>query len=242
MKHKIINRMVSYLYFCLLLSVIQINGFSVDEYLKFKENNKNLSASSLIKSGSPDHKYLLDIDPVGLDNFEYFDSVKIKYELTSDEIDLLKKHHFVVSERLSFDCFGRAIHDIYAKDLPVMVTTDAILHALHMSYDRILLETEIEILVPKLRALLNKCNSLLPTYIEKYKGNSQLLDPLKDVDLYITVARSILDSTVYQPQIVDNAVLDRVMDMIKTEKLQNYPLFCEKTLRRLDFSQFTVRG
>ncbi|MGD9201282.1 MAG: hypothetical protein PVI26_06950 [Chitinispirillia bacterium] len=43
MNRRSIYRMVSYIYFCLLFSVLQTDSFSVDEYLKFKDKNKNLT-------------------------------------------------------------------------------------------------------------------------------------------------------------------------------------------------------
>ncbi len=50
---------------------------------------------------------------------------------------LIKKNGFMVSERLfKYSSFGDAFLDIYHKDLPVFVSTDAILHAFHISYDR----------------------------------------------------------------------------------------------------------
>ena len=85
---------------------------------------------------------LLSMHPAGnfLDNistnFEdalYFDSIDIKYNLTEFEKSLISQHGFVVSERLNKISFGQAILEIFHSDLPVFVSTDAILHAFHVS-------------------------------------------------------------------------------------------------------------
>ena len=78
--------------------IAQSNNFDISEYHQFLETHQNLSS-----------KQLLEMHPAGL--FEkkplttwqsalYHDSVEIKFELTDDEISLLKKNGFLVTQRL----------------------------------------------------------------------------------------------------------------------------------------------
>ena len=57
--------------------------------------------------------------------------------------------------------FGTAYHQLYVRDLPVLVTTDSILHAVHRSYDRILMEVEATWFAPMIDELLAACHAAL---------------------------------------------------------------------------------
>ena len=69
-----------------------------------------------------------------------FDTLNQHYALTPYETSLLDNNGFVVSSRLSRQTFLDAFTDIYNHDLPVYVSSDAILHAIHMSYDAMSME------------------------------------------------------------------------------------------------------
>ncbi|RPH89218.1 MAG: DUF3160 domain-containing protein, partial [Calditrichaeota bacterium] len=64
---------------------------------------------------------------------------------------------------------------------------------------------------------------------------------LEDVDLYVTIAKSLLAGVQLPPQLTSTDKLDAVWNAVLSEKLVNLPLFM-KTARPIDFSQFTVRG
>ncbi len=106
--------------------------FSFQEYSSFLESNRNLTREDLLPRHAPKTTYYSGRQESTIpERFSYLDSVAMKYNLTGPELDLLENNQFVVTERLSFGCFGRALHDVYDKDLPVFVTTDAVLHALY---------------------------------------------------------------------------------------------------------------
>jgi len=235
--------------FCFLLilsffssTLYSQSNFSVDAYQQFLQSNQDLSYQEVQDQFKSANTYYKGLEH-GTDLFEYlyYDSVIIKYHLTSQELDLLKQNQFVVSERLNFNCFGHAFHDIYIKDLPVFITTDAILHALHASYDQILIDIELSILKSNLATLLNELYHSYPQLVNKYGKNQALLEVLKDVDLYITMAKSLLDGIKGSPQYTGQEQIDEMWDAIQQEQLVSKPLFSERP-RKLDFSQFTVRG
>lgn len=235
--------------FCFLLilsffssTLYSQSNFSVDAYQQYLQSNQNLTYQEVQDQFKSANTYYKGLEH-GTDLFEYlyYDSVIIKYHLTNQEMDLLKQNQFVVSERLNFNCFGHAFHDIYIKDLPVFITTDAILHALHASYDQILIDIELSILKSNLATLLNELYHSYPQLVNKYGKDQALLEALKDVDLYITMAKSLLDGIKGSPQYTGQEQIDEMWDAIQQEQLVSKPLFSERP-RKLDFSQFTVRG
>src|SRR5262245_45934992 len=62
---------------------------------------------------------------------EFFDLINQAIPLHDEELDLLTHNGFVVSERNQWQRFSHAYAWIYWKDLPVLVTTDSILQAVH---------------------------------------------------------------------------------------------------------------
>jgi len=68
--------------------------------------------------------------------------MKQDYRLNASELAVIKKYGFVVSERLGTYSFADMFYRIYSADLPVFVSTDAILQAWHFSFQALLTEFE----------------------------------------------------------------------------------------------------
>ncbi len=173
---------------------------------------------------------------------DYFDSIDAKYNLTNYEKSLLNKNGFMVSERLSKGSFGDAFLDIYHKDLPVFISTDAILHAFHVSYDRILKDMELAVLIDKLSTLLEQLHSQMPQLENKYSSHPDIKLMLHDVDVYLTVARKLLDKNI-TPYYTDNAnkVNHLYNRAIEADGFNTDTLFANACVR-VDWSQFKPRG
>jgi len=218
------------------------SSFSAEAYADYLNNNQNLTYEDLQSRFVPEQTYYKGFSsPTLFDDFCYYDSLNGEYKLTNNEKELLQQNRFVVTERLNYDCFGKAYHDIYVKDLPVFVSTDAILHALHASYDQILIDLELSILKPNLVAILDTLYISYPELLDKYVHSEKLQDALKDVDLYITIAKSLLTGELISSQYADQQSIDDMWNAIQNEQLVSLPLFSTRP-RKLDFSQFTVRG
>jgi hypothetical protein len=217
------------------------SNFNVEAYQQFLQSNQNLEAGELLVRHAPTNTYYADLKLAASPNaYAYFDSIQIKYKLTDAEMALLERNQFVVSERLSFGQLGNAFHDIYIKDLPVMVTTDAILFALHASYDKILIALEADILESNLKKFLNGLSESFPELV-RLNATPGLETALADVDVYVTIANSLLLERQQKPQLANPAQIDALWQAIQAEKLMAIPLFSERD-RKIDFSQFTVRG
>ncbi len=228
---------------CLIpLFVFAQSDFYVEDYIQFLQNNTDLDSYTLMSSYAPEAPYYNEINSSLLnDRYLYFNAIQDEYQLTESENELLERNDFVVSERLSFCNFGQAFFDIYAKDLPVFISTDAILHALHSSYDYILIDIEYETLLPKLTLFVDALYNSFPLLLNRYQSHEALHDALGDVDLYVTIAKSLLAGSAISPQYTSSTQVHSVYEAIQEEQLVFMPLFTENT-RKLDFSQFTVRG
>ena len=216
--------------------------FSVDAYQTFLQQNQNLTYEQLQNYFPLNYPYYKGTEPqTDLRRFLYLDSIQSRFNLTNDELGLLRQNHFVVSERLQTDCFGKAYHIIYGYDLPVFVSTDAILHALHVSYDQILSAVERSILKPNLIDFLGALYDEFPKLKAKYDTCSALLNSLKDVDLYVTVAYSLINAQELKAHFAAQDSVDLLWNAIQNQKPVELSLFA-KHQRQIDFSQFKVRG
>ncbi len=159
--------------------------FNIDDYQDFLSQHQNMSTEELMTM-HPAGNFLDNIST----NYEdalYFDSIDIKYNLTEFEKSLISKHGFLVSERLNKISFGQTILEIFNNDLPVFVSPDAILHAFHVSFDRILQHIEIGLLELKLIDLLNGLRGSLPQLHNKYSSIPGMMTMLRDLNVYLTV-------------------------------------------------------
>jgi len=236
------KRITLFFTFLLPFSIFAQSNFNIQQYHQFLLSNHNLESQELLDRFSPKNPYYSGNSGVlNFNQFTFIDSIQIKYKLTKAEIEKLKKYQFMVTERLSFNGFGEALHDIYKNDLPLFLSTDAVLHALHMSYDAILMDLEVAVLRPKLLKVLDVFYRNFGTLVAKYQQNPALQQALTDVDLYVTIAKSLLDEQKLNSQFTNQKEVDAIWDAIQQEKYKEMPLFSERN-RRLDFSQFTVRG
>ncbi len=118
----------------------------------------------------------------------HFDQVNKKFSLTADELAVFKKNGFVSVDMDKRFSFASAYFAIYSADVPVFISTDSIMHALHKSYDEILMDMEVRVLSPAISQILKKTHEEVGA---KYKDGS-VPNNILDVDLYLTVARNLL--------------------------------------------------
>jgi hypothetical protein len=217
------------------------SNFSSEKYAEILRLNLNLQSSALIDLHTPPSPYIKSQAPVLTGNYAYLDSIRIKYDLTSQENEILFRNGFMVTERTKAIGFGQAFQLIYNRDLPVFITTDAILQALHNSYDKILRDMEMYLLRRNLIEFLDSLSGAFPRLMNRYSSDSRMKEELEDIDLYVTVARSLMTGAKITPQFVSTLTFDAVWNAVQSEAMVSIPLFSE-SLRNLDFSQFKVRG
>ena len=150
----------------------QTTSFNLDTYKEFLKDYKDMTPTELLEmypSG-----YFLDEVDIPYESASFFESIDFEYNLTSDEKNLLGKNGFVVTERLRQPSFNDHFKVIYKKDLPVFISTDAILHAYHCSYDAILKVIEQDVLADQLKSLLTKMHSSLSELSQSYEDQQQI--------------------------------------------------------------------
>jgi hypothetical protein len=190
----------------------------------------------------------------------YFDRVAQGLQLTKDECDLFAKNGFVSIDQKRRHSFASAYYQIYAQDLPVLVTSDSVLHALHRSYDDILLELELTLFAGTIGQVLEDCHQALAEKAPR-DTDAAATASYRDVDLYLTVARNLLagagsadndpkdgwsgELLVMSRLGNDEEALARLRD-VRSLKIQ-VPFQTEPTKiyggeRFIDYSQFKPRG
>lgn len=158
---------------------------------------------------------------------------KSSLALDGAEQKVLEKRGFVITEKHRFPSFVYGYQTLYLDDLPLYVSADSILYAVHESYDAMLKQMEYGALVPALERLLGYMKSELG----KLEGTAKI-----DADLYLSVASSLLAGNLVQPtggaaSADVKALFDKAVAAQGEETLV---LFDAK--RHVDFSQFKPRG
>jgi hypothetical protein len=133
-----------------------------------------------------------------------------------------------------------AYHEIYYQDLPVLITTDSLLFALHASFDSILLSLELRVLIPRVDAMLKSMHERLAVDHDAMPASLALT--ARDLDVYLAVARGLLSGGDVAPitGADASAEVERIRAGIKAETPLDIELF--GVLGTYDFSQFKPRG
>ncbi|MAF12903.1 hypothetical protein CMK11_20830 [Candidatus Poribacteria bacterium] len=214
--------------------------FDVDAYQGILASNRGLSADALLAQ-HPADTFLDGAGSVGLDAAAHGGLIDAHYTLTDGEKRAIARNGFVVSERLTYRSFGDALIDIYHADLPVYISADSILHAMHASYDAIVKDIEFATLLPTLTDLIAALNEQVSALDARYAHAPGMQPMLRDLDVYLTVAGALLGED-RPPTYPENAeAVAELVALIAAETPASYPLFADAP-RVLDFSQFTPRG
>ena len=158
--------------------------------------------------------------------------------ISAAERTLIARNGFAISARQTFPTFLHGFKGIYADHLPVYVSLDSVLHAVHRSYDSALMMIEQASLNPTLTTLLANVHAKLGAGM----GAAFPAEVRADVDLYLTVARRLLGTTTAAPVAgADAAAVTALVDKAKAGTgIAPVSLFGET--RYVDFTQFTPRG
>jgi hypothetical protein len=213
--------------------------FDLQAYEAFLAAHRDMNSAQLLALHSSGT--FAQHSPVSPDALTYFPGIQSRYAFTPCELSLLADHGFVVTDRLRFPSFANALLDIYTQDLPVFVSSDAILHAIHASYDVILTDAENGFLMSKLDSLLSALRTQLPAISSAYAADTVMAPMVHDLDVYLTIAQAMLKGSA-APYFPENAsTVSTLENLIALQQAASYPLF-SSTARFIDFSQFTVRG
>lgn len=155
--------------------------------------------------------------------------------LGPEELATLDKQGLVISKDETFPSFAYGYKTIYGEDLPVYVSADSLLEAVHRTFDNLLASTEEAVLVSELRALLKSLRQQIPAA----GFEAQLA---ADLDLYLSVAQSALEGALVEPTsgAAPSEVSNLFAKLTAHTGHENVELF--GVPRDVDFSQFEPRG
>ncbi|MBK7228053.1 MAG: DUF3160 domain-containing protein [Ignavibacteriales bacterium] len=230
---------ISFLSLLFLTTTFSQSNFNIDTYKQFLQTHQNMSTDELLQM-HPAGLFAGDQNLL-LTETRYLDSISFKYGLTPHELDLLSQNGFVVSERMKKISFGEAFLEIFHKDLPVFVSTDAILHAFHISYDRILKDAELGFLIEKVKTLLQTLHSQQNYLNTKYGNNPEMMKMLKDVDVYLTIPLRLFDLNTVPFYTENSQRVTELLSYIEAEEMDTCYLFSDNC-KMIDWSQFKPRG
>jgi hypothetical protein len=189
---------------------------------------RGLKASELLDEYPIQQLTKLDYVPSGA---EFMDRMQASaLSLNPGELAALDRNGFVISSRQQFPTFLRGYAAIYMEHLPVYVSADALLEAVHSSYDLILATLEQSILAPQLRELL----ASMLARVDSIDGSAQTREDLR---LYLEVAAGLLKGSGAGASSEARSLIEqaRAAQGIATRSLFGVD-------RMIDFSQFTPRG
>jgi hypothetical protein len=213
--------------------------FDVQAYIRFLAAHQDMSKEQLL-SMHPAGTFQASVAGQ-LTGIPYFSRIDSFYKFTPYELELLAKHGFVVSERMPAPSITGVYSAAWQKDLPAFVSTDAIVHAFHKSYDNILISVELEVLVNSLDSLLACLHEGVPLLNARYGALPGMSVPLRDLDFYLATARQLLKrggTPVFSENI---SRVSAILQYIAAQSPQTVALFGSER-RSIDFSQFTPRG
>ena len=190
-------------------------------------------ASSLQASYAVPFRADLGYDPTAAVGLDLINASSLG--LNAAELALLKSNGFVIVPRHEYPTFAYGYTTIYAEDLPVFVSADMVLEAVHRSYDDILKSLELSLLMPRVQRLLSAMRAELSA--GKLTGRVAA-----DTDFYLAVAESLLTGELVEP--VAGASSSEVQKFVDAASTATGEAETELygARRVVDFSQFKPRG
>lgn len=181
---------------------------------------------------------------------KFYDIVTKALQLTPAARAQLEKEGLVMVKQDRLYSMAAAYYELYTKDLPLLVTTDSILDAMHRSFDAILADMEETVLRQALEQSLRSVHRALPELVKADKG---IAEAAKDLDLYLTVALNLLEADpdhgrlLTAPKLASEAEVLTLLKKVDS-LVQENPGFGRGetaiygTKRGIDWSQFKPRG
>lgn len=181
----------------------------------------------------------LTFDPL---QAKYLDRIRGHLGLNAAEWDLFRRQGFVSIDQARNYNFGAAYRHIYTSDLPVLITTDSLLHIVHRSFDNMLAELE----EGPLYGRLNEVLAAVHTELGRRPSSGPWGENVRDVELFIAVARSLLAGQPVSSIAGQDAEVAGLVRQVSSLYMQD-PRRDEKTAlfggrRAMDFSRYKPRG
>lgn len=205
--------------------------FVSNQHIRAHEQRANVPNTASVKPTSPWD---------GKKKPKYFERIDNHLHLDDAEEKLLQQNGFVVLDRLAYANYANAFHDVFQEELPLYVSSDAIMHAIFIATDVALGVAERKRLVPALDKMIDKLQKQLAKSKNIYDEVT-----LKDLDLYLGMAAKFgrqwtaeeKPFTVFGQDAAVNALHQSL-----TANSELVPIEVFGRTRMIDMSQYTPRG
>lgn len=168
----------------------------------------------------------------------YLERVERRFTLTPDEREVLARNGFVVPDRLEVPSYAHAYHLVHEAELPVYVSSDSMLYALGAAHAPFVAHVEEHTLAPMLERVLARMHAELPA-----AAASLPAEAAADVDLLLTVARSLLerDEGAVAPALGAQRAVDDLVAAARAATRRS-ERFLFGRARVMDFTEYEPRG
>lgn len=197
--------------------------------------SQNWTVDDFMDAYSPAFNNTLTYEPADALFLDLID--QSSFALSPEEKTRLSNDGFVRTDQ-QFPTFTYGYGTIYLEDLPVFVSADSILFAMHRSYDAILKGIEMTELLP---ALVDLIDAMRARLLEGRAAGFSA-EQITDLDLYLAVAGTLLDTTP-RPAIMgasQTLVDELVAKALGAKGSESVSIFGSSRL--VDWSQFEPRG
>lgn len=217
---------------------IRVAGVSVPEGLEVlsqeAEAARQATPAALREATSSTFATDLGYDPLTAEGLEpILEGIVWDESVASAARVQLSEQGFAMPWDRQFSSFASGYSEIYMQDLPVYITADMVLEAIHRSYSKILQAVEKQKLISSLEAVLEKTRARLAERQETLDAATA-----SDLNFYLGVAESLLSGNVASNE--PSGVAEFVAAAEAAQGIERRVLFGVERL--IDFSQFTPRG
>jgi hypothetical protein len=129
-------------------------------------------------------------------------NVLVPLALSAEQLERLGMHGIVASP-VDYPEFHFLYNETVLRNLPVFVTSDALLHAFHLVFDQLLSQLEEGVFLPQLRELNQALLAQIQVQYEQLKGTSWE-DPARRVYAYLAVGSKLADPEFQLPGAVED--------------------------------------
>ncbi|MEZ4448675.1 MAG: DUF3160 domain-containing protein [Nannocystaceae bacterium] len=160
--------------------------------------------------------------------------------ISPDHEKLLAQNGFVAVHDPKGYSFPASYHNLYYADLPVLITSDSLLHALHSSFDSILADLERKVMAAEITSMLAEMHGRLGSDLGALPADLQ--ETARDLDVYLAVGRTLMTGEPVATLTGQDASdeVDRIL--LAVDGLQPLDITLFGVTSTYDFSQMKPRG
>lgn len=179
---------------------------------------------------------LANYEPIAPD----LSNVRTPFLLSKTQMQHLAQDGFVVSpgmEKEFFTVYEKARYD----NVPIFVSSDALLHVYHLMFDKVLRQSETQHFIPLLQGLNTAMLAQADANYQTLKGSGDWEDAALRVVAFFGVGSKLLDANAQIPSYANDLVQAELALIDKANGMEKSPIFPGLTNGE-DYTQYIPRG